>query len=305
MLRDVRTYTSNNSADSLSPECAVGEVVGNLSAIELLEQICETTNRGLGLALAGSTPANDAPGTSGGTPEEDSPAPPGGVSPPVPVNEASSPVSSPGLASRPGSSPAGSAPSGTAPQGGCVRGRGSSRGGRGSAPTPAVTKYASGGECARGCITQCGGRGRGSARARGTRGGRGSTSTPATTRSASSVLTAKTISELRRLSYAFTLKGGFPDVGHMDGTFGFAEYAYAVGTTQPNVPRTIKDARATPEAAQWNAAPEREIAGFKYRHAYKLVPRPAVPAGRKRINSKWVFKREADGSFKARVVAQG
>ena len=81
MLIDVRNYTSNHSVDSLSPECAVGGAVGDPSAIELPEQICETTNRDLGLATAGSTPANDVPGDSGGTPEEDSPAPPGEVSP--------------------------------------------------------------------------------------------------------------------------------------------------------------------------------------------------------------------------------
>ena len=76
-------------------------------------------------------------------------------------------------------------------------------------------------------------------------------------------------------------------------------------TTQPNVPRIIKEAWATPEAAQWNAAAEREIARLKDRQVYNLVPRSAILAGRKRINSKWVFKRKADGSFKARVVTQG
>ena len=117
MLRDVQNYTSNHSVDSLSPERAVGDAVGDPSAIGLLEQICETTNRDLGLAPAGSTPSNDAPGTAGGTPEEDIPAPPGGVSPPVPVNDAYSPGSSPGPAPPLGSSPTGSAPPGTAPQG--------------------------------------------------------------------------------------------------------------------------------------------------------------------------------------------
>lgn len=297
MLRDVRNYTSNHSVDSIPPEHAVGD----LSAIELLEQIVETTNRDLGLAPTGSPTADDAPGTSGGTSEGDSPVPPGGVTPPAPGSGASSSGSSPGPAPPLGSPPAGSVTSGT----GSVRGRGSSRGERGSAPTPAVTRSASQGGSARGGITQRGGRGSGSARGRGSRGGRGSTSTPATTRSASSVPTAKTVSELRRLSYAFPAKGEFPDVAHRDGTFGFTEYAYTVGTTQPNVPRTIKEARATPEAAQWNAAAEREIASLKDRKVYKLVPRSAVPAGRKRINSKWVFKRKADGSFKGRVVAQG
>ena len=68
MPRDVRNYTSNRSADSLSPERAVGDAVGDLSAIGLLEQIFETTNSDLGLEPAGSTPANDVPETSGGTP---------------------------------------------------------------------------------------------------------------------------------------------------------------------------------------------------------------------------------------------
>ena len=143
-------------------------------------------------------------------------------------------------------------------------------------------------------------RGRGSSR-----GGRGSTSTPATTRSASSVPTAKNINGLRRLSYAFTVRGEFPDVAHRDGTFVLTEYAYAVGRTQPNVPRTIKEVRATLEATQWNAAAEREIASLKDRHVNKRVPRSAVLTGLKRTNLKWVFKRKADGSFKARVVAQG
>lgn len=41
------------------------------------------------------------------------------------------------------------------------------------------------------------------------------------------------------------------------------------------------------------------------RKVYKLVSRKVVPPGRRRIKSKWVFKRKADGSFKGRVVAQG
>ena len=129
MLRDVRNCTSNQSADSLSSERAVGDAVGALSAIQLLEQICEKTDRGLGLSPAGSTPANDAPGTYGGTPEEDSSAPLGGVSTPGPVNDVSSPGSSTGPAPPLGISLAGSAPAGTAPHSGSVRGRCSSRGG--------------------------------------------------------------------------------------------------------------------------------------------------------------------------------
>ena len=156
MLRDVRNYTSNHSVDSLSPNRCAGDVVGDPSAIELLDENCETTNRDLGLAPAGSPPATDAPGTSGGTHEEDSPAPPREVSPVVPVNGASSPGSSLGPAPLLRSSPAGCAPTGTAPQGGSVRGRLLSCGGRGSAPTPAVTRPASRGGPAPGGITQRG-----------------------------------------------------------------------------------------------------------------------------------------------------
>ena len=35
------------------------------------------------------------------------------------------------------------------------------------------------------------------------------------------------------------MKGEFPDVAHRDGSFGSTEYAYATGTSQPGVPRTI------------------------------------------------------------------
>ena len=313
MLRDVRNYTFNHSVDSLSPEHAVGDP----PVLELLEQVRQITDRDLGVSPAGPSPADGAPETSGGTPEGDSPASPGGVSPPEPGDGASPPGSSPGPATPPGSSsdpatppgssPSGPAPSGAASRGGSARGRGSSRGGR------VARGGSSRGGSARGGTTPRGGResarGRGLASGRGSRGGRGSTSTtavtPAVTRSVSRIPNAKTLCELRRISYAFTAKGEFPDVAHRDGSFGFTEYAYAVGTSQPDVPRTIQEARASPEAAEWTAAAEREIESLKERKVYKLVPRTAVPPGRKRIKSKWVFKRKADGSFKGRLVAQG
>ena len=51
ILRDVRNYTSNHSADSLSPERAVRDAVGDLPAIELLEQFVRQPNVILGLHL--------------------------------------------------------------------------------------------------------------------------------------------------------------------------------------------------------------------------------------------------------------
>ena len=77
------------------------------------------------------------------------------------------------------------------------------------------------------------------------------------TRSVAKQPNAKTISKIRRFSYAFTVKGEFPDVAHRDGSFRFTEYAYAVGTSQPGVPRTIQEARAMPDAAEWEAAANR------------------------------------------------
>ena len=47
------------------------------------------------------------------------------------------------------------------------------------------------------------------------------------------------------------------------------------------------------------------MTSLKERKVYKLVPRKAVPPGRKRIKSKWVMKRKAATSYKARLVAQG
>ena len=98
--------------------------------------------------------------------------------------------------------------------------------------------------------------------------------------------------------YAFPAMGEFPDVAHRDATLGSTEYAYAVRAVQPDVPRTIEGARAPPDAAKWNAAAERQMKSLNDRKVYKLVPRSAVPPGRKRIKFKCVFKRKADGSFK-------
>ena len=78
-----------------------------------------------------------------------------------------------------------------------------------------------------------------------------------------------------------------------------------MGTSQPGVPRTIPEARAMPDAAEWEAAANREMTSLKERKVFKLATRKAVPPGRKRIKSKWVLKRKADNSYKARVVTQG
>ena len=54
------------------------------------------------------------------------------------------------------------------------------------------------------------------------------------------------------------MNGEFPEVANRDGYFRFTEYAYALETSQPGVPRTIQEARAMPDAAEWEAAVNRE-----------------------------------------------
>ena len=166
-----------------------------------------------------------------------------------------------------GSSPSGSAPSGTAPRGGSAQGRG--RGGRGGS---------SRGGSARGGSTSRGGRG--STGGRGSRGGRGPAPARPVTRSVAKQPYAKTICEIRRLSYAFNVKGEFPDVTRRDGSFQFTEHAYAVGTSQPDGPKTIQEARAMPDAAEWETAANRDMTSLKERKVYKsLSARPFLLGG--------------------------
>ena len=60
-----------------------------------------------------------------------------------------------------------------------------------------------------------------------------------------------------------------------------------------------------PDAAEWEAAANRETTSLKERKVHKLAQRKAVPPGRKRIKSKWVMKRKADNSYNVCLVAQG
>ena len=285
MIRDVRNYTTNHSVDALSPNHAVGDP----PVLELLEDISAVNNRDLGLSSADPSPVAEE------APADDSLAWPGGVSLPESGNGVPSPAaspsgpapagSSPGSALPPGTSGTGSALFGAASRGRSACGRGSSRGGRDTRDSSSRGTSAQRGIATRG--------GRGLVRWRGSRIGRCSMSAPPDTeitRAISRVHSQKTLSELRRLSYAFPATGEFPDVAHRDTTLGFTEYAYAVGAVQPDVSCTIQEARASPDAAKLNAAAEREMKSSNDRKVYKLVPPSAAPPGRKRIKSKWVFK---------------
>ena len=72
-------------------------------------------------------------------------------------------------------------------------------------------------------------------------------------------------------------------------------------------PTTFKEAMRRDDRAQWKQAAQEEFGSIQAAGTWTLVP---LPAGRKAIGCKWVFKlkRKADGSidrYKARIVAKG
>ena len=72
-------------------------------------------------------------------------------------------------------------------------------------------------------------------------------------------------------------------------------------------PKTVREARASPDKTKWMNAMEKEIESLQLNNVWDLVE---MPRGRKPVGSKWVFKLKvgADGlvyQHKARLVAQG
>lgn len=75
-------------------------------------------------------------------------------------------------------------------------------------------------------------------------------------------------------------------------------------------PNTIREALASDEADLWRVALQEEFDAIQKMGVYKLIPRAVVPAGRRILKGKPVFKRkrDADGKicrYKARWVAKG
>lgn len=82
------------------------------------------------------------------------------------------------------------------------------------------------------------------------------------------------------------------------------EYAFLSSGTEP---RTYREASQRDDAGLWKQAAEAEIGALDEHGVYELCE---LPAGRKAIGSRWVFKikENSDGSierYKARLVAQG
>ena len=71
------------------------------------------------------------------------------------------------------------------------------------------------------------------------------------------------------------------------------------------IPNTFKEAMTLPAKAHWKAASDKEVASLKKNNVYTLVPATAVPAGRKIVGSRWVYKVKADQSYTGRVVVLG
>lgn len=84
-------------------------------------------------------------------------------------------------------------------------------------------------------------------------------------------------------------------------------YAFAVNCTTSKDPSTVREALEGQDAAHWIEAMKAELQNLVSKGTFKEVE---LPAGRKAIGSKWVFKlkTDADGKpvkYKARLVAQG
>lgn len=80
--------------------------------------------------------------------------------------------------------------------------------------------------------------------------------------------------------------------------------------TEPGMPKTFKQFMDSKHKDRWLQAMRDEINSIKSHKVFKLVPRGAVPEGRKVLKGKWVFslKRNSEGEivrFKARFVACG
>jgi hypothetical protein len=86
--------------------------------------------------------------------------------------------------------------------------------------------------------------------------------------------------------------------------------AFSFSHAEENLPTSIRDALTGPEAHLWRPAIEEEFASIKDMGVYELVPRTDVPAGRRVMTGKAVFKRKTDGDgnvvrYKVRWVAKG
>ena len=97
-------------------------------------------------------------------------------------------------------------------------------------------------------------------------------------------------------------------------TFTEPQMVHAVSTAlaqlEEQTPDTLRQAMASPEAAKWKAATNKEMASIDEMDVWDLVPRSSVPRGQIVIACKWVFKIKTDEHgavtvYKARLTPKG
>ncbi|SGY38858.1 BQ5605_C003g02090 [Microbotryum silenes-dioicae] len=81
-----------------------------------------------------------------------------------------------------------------------------------------------------------------------------------------------------------------------------------VSTRHPPLPKTFKDAMASPEAESWYAASVKELDSMGLHKAFKQVS--SSPTGARALGCRWVFTRKEDVegniiSYKTQLVVQG
>ena len=91
-------------------------------------------------------------------------------------------------------------------------------------------------------------------------------------------------------------------VGQRKRTSGQVTHIALLAAAEYQDPLTFKQAMSSDYADEWRAACQYEIDALAKNRTWDLVD---LPTGRKAVKSKWVFKRKADGRFRARLVAKG
>ncbi|CAB1105209.1 unnamed protein product [Ectocarpus sp. CCAP 1310/34] len=71
------------------------------------------------------------------------------------------------------------------------------------------------------------------------------------------------------------------------------------------IPNSYDEAMSSPQREEWKGACSKEMDNLRKHNVYNLVPLSSVPKGEKILATKFVFKKNLDGRFKARLVVGG
>jgi transposase InsO family protein len=106
-----------------------------------------------------------------------------------------------------------------------------------------------------------------------------------------------------------SVPGGDEHLGPSDSEMVMA-VASGLSLLEDITPANWKEAMASPQAAEWRAACDKEMAGCQEMHVWDLVERSSVPKHQVVVPVKWVFKIKVDSAgkvdtYKARVTPKG